>query len=305
MITLLTGENSFEIERALRKIIASFNGTAERIDGSTLDIKQIPDLLMGATLFADKRLVIIKNLSENSSVWADFGDWIARVSDDISLILVEPKPDKRTKTYKALLKVADTKEFPVWGERDTMKAETWVVSEAKTLGFTLDKRNAAILVARVGVDQWALYQALEKLAVAGDITPAVIENLIDANPTENVFHLFDAALSGNTVKVRQMVGTLELGEDPYRLFGLLSGQAFQLAALVAADKPSSDVAKDIGVHPFALSKLAPYTKKIGIKEIRKIVAAFAEADAGMKTSAFEPWLLIERALMKVAAISRA
>lgn len=302
MITLLTGENSFELDRALKKLAVDFDGTPERVDGVELDVKQLPDLLMGATLFADKRLVIVKNLSDNKAVWADFAEWAGRVSDDVHLVLVEPKPDKRTKTYKELQKVAAVQTFAAWGERDTMKAEQWAMAEAKSLGFALDVKNARFLVARIGVDQWLLAQALEKLRFADEISPAVIENLIEANPTENVFNLFEAALRGDAAKVRQMIATLQLAEDPYRLFGLLGGQAFQLAALVATDKPSAEVAKDLGAHPFALSKLAPHARKFGRAGARQIIVAFAEADDAMKTSVAEPWLLIERALMKTAAI---
>lgn len=304
MITLLTGENSFEIERALKKLAADFGGQPDRIDGSELELKQLPDLLMGATLFADKRLVIIKNLSENKAVWSDFSDWTGRVSDDVHLVLVEPKPDKRTKIYKDLQKSADVREFASWSERDVAKAEQWVTAEAKALGFTLDKKSAHTLVARVGVDQWLLYQALEKLAFADEVTPATIEELIDANPSENVFNLFESALRGDVSRTTHMLATLELTEDPYRLFGLLSGQAFQLAALAVSEKPSAEVAKDLGAHPFALSKLAAHARKLGRPGARKIIGAFAEADEGMKTSAAEPWLLIERALIKTAQIAK-
>lgn len=302
MITLLTGENSFEMSRALKTLAAGFNGHVERIDGEELELKQLPDLLMGATLFADKRLVIIKRLSENKAVWADFGDWLPRVSDDVHLVLVEPKPDKRTKTYKQLQKIASAQDFPAWSERDTGKAEKWAVAEAKALGFTLAPASARALVARVGADQWLLAQALEKLAFVDEPTPQRIEEIIEATPVENVFNLFEVALRGNANKVSEMLQTLELTEDPFRLFGLLSGQAFQLAALAIADKPDAEVAKDIGAHPFALSKLAPHAKRLGRGGARRVVAAFAEADEGMKTSAASPWLLIERALIKTAQI---
>lgn len=302
MITLLTGENSFEVERALKRIAAAFDGRPERIDGSVLELKNIPDLLMGGTLFADKRLVIIKNLSENSSVWTGLVEWIPRISDDISLVLVDSKPDKRTKTYKELQKVAQVESFALWGERDVGQAEKWVSNEAQELGFKLGNDLVRFLVARVGVDQWRLYQALEKLSVLETVTKEVIEGAIDANPTENVFNLFEAALRGDITKLRYMLATLELTEDPYRLFGLLSGQAFQLAALTITDKPSADVAKDLGAHPFAVSKLVPHVKRMGRGGARKVIDAFAEADSGMKTSTADPWLLVERALMKVAAI---
>lgn len=302
MITLLIGENSFENEQKLREIKAQFNGTSEIVDGAELELKQLPDLLMGATLFATSRLVVMKRLSENKTLWNGFESWISRVSDDIHLVLIEPKPDKRTKTFKELQKIAIVHDFPPWSERDTLKAQQWVVKEAATLSFSLDKKSAQVLVDRVGADQWQLYRALEKLAVVDAVNPVVIEELIEANPLENVFNLFEAALRGDSLKVKHMIETLELTEDAYRLFGLLSGQAFQLAALSVSEKPSAEVAKDLGAHPFALSKLAPHAKKLGKSGARRVVAIFAEADTGMKTSAGDPWLLLERALVKVACL---
>ncbi len=302
MITLIAGENTFENDRLLRTMTRSFDGVAEMIDGGELELRALPDLLMGATLFATKRLVVIKGLSENKSVWNDFADWANRVSDDVHVVLVESVPDKRTKTYKQLQKLADIKQSTLWTDRDTAKAEQWVADEGKRLGVTLDKKSAHALVERVGVDQWALYHALEKLSVMGAVTPELIESLVDANPVENVFLLFEYALKGNAARVKTMVDTLALTEDAYKLLGLLSGQAVQLATLTLADKPSADVAKDMGVHPYALSKLAPVAKKLGRSGAKKVIAALRQADEAAKTSATDPWLLIERALMKVATI---
>lgn len=302
MITLLTGENSFEIDRELTRINAEFDGNPEKFDGSELELRQIPDILMGTSLFAENRMVIIKSLSDNKSVWTDFADWLVRVSDDIWLVLVEPKPDKRMRTFKELQKLANVKEFKSWGERDTRIAEEWAVSEAKSMNFDLSHALARKLVERTGINQWRVFHAIEKLSVMGEITSDLIETMVDANPSENVFQLFEMSLKGDTARLRQMVQTLEMTDDPYQLFGLLSGQAFQLAALAVADRPDSEVAKNIGAHPFVLQKLAPYADRLGRSGARKVIAALAEADAGMKTSVAEPWLLIERALLKVATI---
>lgn len=302
MITILSGENSFEVERAIANMVVLFDGTPERVDGQAVEPRDLPDLLMGGTLFAIKRLVIIRALGENKAAWEALPMWLPRISDDIALVLVEPKLDKRTKTYKQLQKIATIREYKPWSDRDVVAAEKWVVDEAKALGLLLDNKNAQLLVHRVGLDNWALYRALEKLTAFDEVTLALIESHIEANPTESVFDLFEAALGGKSDRVIEMLATLRLQEDPYRLFGLLSGQVFQLAALALGDKTSAEVAKDIGAHPFAVSKIAPYVKKRGRDGVRSIVESFAEADHGMKTSAADPWLLVERALIKTAAL---
>ncbi len=98
MITLLSGENSFEIDRQLRQIVAEFGGAAEKFDGVELEVRQLPDLLMGMSLFAAQRLVIIRELSANKGVWEVLPEWLERQSEDTHVVLIEPKPDKRTKT---------------------------------------------------------------------------------------------------------------------------------------------------------------------------------------------------------------
>jgi DNA polymerase III delta subunit len=301
MITLIVGENSFEINRALERIATDFVGTAEKVDGANLETRQLPDLLMGVSLFSDKRLVIIRDLSASKSIWSEFSNWLPRVSDDINLVLVEPKPDKRTTTFKDLKKAAKVLEFNQWEQRDTVKAEAWLIDEAKEIGFKLDVPSAKLIVRRVGLDQWSLFHAVQKLALVDMIDTATIENVIDANPTENVFNLFEAALKGDRARIADMLLVIEQTEDPFRLFALLAGQAFQLAAVITAS-PSDDIAKDFGIHPYAISRLEASARKLGRGGARKIINIFAASDDDMKLSRADPWLLIERSLQKVAAI---
>jgi len=305
MITLLIGENSFEIDRALSAIISDFNGVVEKIEGSELQISQLPDILMGVSLFADKRLVIIRNLSENKLVWPVFGDWLPKISDDIQLVLIEPKPDKRTVTFKALKKKANVREFKSWTDRDVFLAEKWVTDEAKTMGLELNKKCVQSLVQWVGVDQWQLYYALEKLSLTEEISIETIKNVIEPNPVENALNLFETAIGGDVKTLSQILKTLEQTEDVYRLIGLLSTQAFQLAAVVSsqsAGSQSANVARDFGIHPYVVSKLTPIAKRVGKLGVSKIIAIFTELDDDMKQSRAEPWLLVELALLKVANV---
>ena len=218
MITLFSGDNSFELKRALSELEAHFSGTPEKLEGEAITLDQLPDLLQGSTLFADKRLVIIDKLSDNKFLWDSLAEWIPRVSDDVHLILIEPKPDKRTKTYKELKKLATIREFPSWSDKQTYLAEKWVVEEGVRQGVNLVKVDAQRLVARVGVDQWQLYHALQKLSVLDEVNSQVIEEVIEANVVENVFNLFEAALTRDTRKIHTMILTLQRSQDAYQTF---------------------------------------------------------------------------------------
>lgn len=299
MITWLVGENSFEIREAVQAIETTFNGRSERIDGSELTLSRLPDLLMGISLFSTQRLVIISDISQNSSLWEKLPDWLARINDDIHIVFIDAKPDKRTTSYKALKAAASVHEFPAWTDRDIQKAEQWVEARAKTQGLQIDKRAVQHLVRRVGLDQWQLAQALDTLSLLDAVTVEVIDDIVPPNLHENIFQLFEIALEGKPVQVTAMLKTLSMQEDPYALFALLSSQALTLAAVTYAPDDANP-AKDFGIHPYVASKLVRHGKRLGKNRVGYIVEAFAKTDADMKRSKAEPWLLVERLLLEVS-----
>lgn len=300
MITWLVGDNSFEVRQALRAIEGDFSGTPERFDGTELSIAQIPDLLMGVSLFASRRLVIITDITLNASVWEKLPDWLERVSDDIHLVLIDTKPDKRTTGYKALKKAANLREFPAWTERDTQRAEQWVAAQAKDLGMALDARTLRHLVGRVGPDQWQLSNALNTLSLLDSVSVETINDIVPPNLQENIFQLFETALEGKSQQVAVMLKTLALQEDPYALFALLNSQALTLAAVTFGGSDANPV-KDFAIHPFVASKLERHGGRLGKHRVGVILELFAKTDAEMKRSRAEPWLLMERTLLQVAS----
>ena len=302
MVYLFVGENSFEIEREIARRVADFDGEIEKRDGEVLAVADLQDLLQGQSLFSTKRLIILKQVSENKSVWEILASRIESMSSDIDLILIESKPDKRTKSYKDILKLATLKEFPAWTYRDTSQAVQWVLDESKSRGVGLTDKHARHLVQRVGFDQWRLHHAIEKLSLAGEVSIELINDVIEANPDENIFELLDTALRGDVKGVQASVANLKLSVDAYQTFGLLSSQILQLSALALTDKSSAEVAKDIGAHPFVLSKLAQYAARLSRNEVKALIDEAADADMLMKSSGLDPWLHVEQLLIKITRL---
>lgn len=268
---------------------------------------------MGLSLFAQKRLVIIRALSSNKYTWEALPQHLERMSNDIDLILVETSPDKRTKTYKTLQKAAVVKDFQVWGERDSSQAQRWILDEAGRMNMKLDAITARAVLDRCFVmsakgqsvvDQWQIKHALEKLSVFDSVTPEIVEKYIDEHPVDSVFSIFETALKANSKALHQLIRDIEPREDAFKVFGLLSSQMFQLATLASSNASSADIAKAIGVHPYAASKLNTFAKKLTKRDIRRMVLVFAEADEALKLSKADPWVLIEQALMKFSQVAK-
>lgn len=302
MLTLLTGKNDFEIRRALDAMVQGFDGEVTKVYGEDLAKQDLPDLLAGMTLFATSRLVVIRTLSENKPLWVDFADWLGRISDETHVILVEPSPDKRTKTYKDLVKAAVVHEFKEWGERENYTAQKWLETEAGRAGLPMTPADAKFLVDWVGVNQPLLAGALDKLVVLGQADAKAIRQYVEPNPAENVFDLLDAALRGNTAKLGEMLAILRKTQDPYMTFGLLTSQVLQLAMLAQPGHTAAQVAKALGAHPYALGKLEPHARRLGPKAVAQVVQQFTKADDRMKSSAQDPWILIESLLAEVSLI---
>lgn len=297
MIYLLTGENSFEIEQRLAELVAGFDGDIERVDGSELTPEQLPDLLAGVTLFSSKRLVVIKNPSMNKMVWTTLGDWFEKdVNND--LVLVELKPDKRTKTYKLLEKHA---EVSVAKDLQPFEAVKWVEGEVKKRGLQLSSDTARFFVDYVGVDQWRLSTELDKLALAGKpIDKELVRELVEPTPQATSFELLDAAFAGRHDEVKRLLGTVTRQEDPYMFFGLLAGQVYALALAKTAGATSLDtVAKTAGIHPFVLKKVGSLARNLDVSDVKQIVAKLAELDVNLKSRSVEPWTQIQVFLLSL------
>lgn len=295
MITVLAGENSFEVSEALASLAAAFSGHVERYDGESLTLNQLPDLFGGSTLFASERLIVIRDLSKNTALWGRLPDLMPTIADSTHIVLVEAKLDKRTSTYKALKATADVRELSLWTERDRHHAEQWVSDRAKVAGIKLTSSLAQHLVARVGYDQWQLTAAIDRLSFLDEVTKESIDEHIEAHPSENIFQLFETALGPKKTQLDDMIRTLALTNDAYAVFALISSQAVQLAAVSSASA-NDNPAKDFGIHPFVASKLSNLAGRLGKDGVRRIVGLVAQTDRQLKSSAAEPWLLVRKML---------
>jgi DNA polymerase III subunit delta len=296
VIILLTGDNSYEIDQELGRIVSDFEGEVERIDADTLEPRNLTDIFGGLSLFAANRLVVLKRVSENTAVWEALATWADKDSDT-TVVLVEPKVDKRTKTYKALASQADVRAYMAFGDRDTSKVEKWLADEAARRNIRIDDAAVREIIRRRGVEQYQLINTLEQLAVLGDVTRDVVDAHIEATPQENVFELLNASLGGDASKVRSMIQTLRLTNDPYMTVGLLASQVFALSGLVLGGN-SQSIASDLGVSPYVLRNLSSAADSVDKAKLKKLISALADADIGLKSSTVDPWLQIEIALAK-------
>ena len=301
MISFIYGENNYQARQIINRIIQDFadKNAIERYTGDMLVSNQLPDILQGASLFSSHKLVIISGLSDNKTVWADLAEYLDSLPDELELVIFEESPDKRTKTYKLLQKIARVHECQNLSQNEAAK---WLGDEAKKRSISLKSSDIQLILSRVGLDQWQLHFALEKLAGFETVDENTIKDIIDTTPQGSAFALIDAALARQPEQIQEVVKILRVSEDAYFFFGLLASQIFQLIALASSKKAPTEVAKDLGVHPYPLQKMQAQARRLSKQDLTVISSIMADCDNQLKRSGAEPWLILEQALLKLAVL---
>lgn len=305
MILLLTGDNTFAIrdvvDQQVKKARAKLGADGiSTVDAAELKTEDLPQLLLGASLFATERLVVIRDAAANKIVWEKFEEILPNTDEQTTVILIAPTADKRTRTYKWLQKNAKVHEAKILSENDLAK---WLQNEIKQSGGEMKPDAARFLINYVGPDQWRLKQEAEKLILSSQpITQDLIRELIEPNPTASAFELLDAVFAGRTDEANKLLELIRGNEEPYRFFGLLANQIHALLLVAAAGNRLPDaIAKDAGVHPFVVRKLQPLARKLDKRQRDTMVEVLAGLDGQLKSTGHDPWTLIRVALNEITA----
>lgn len=305
MIQLLTGENNYEIRGRRARIVVEFReGKSDEavsiVDGTTLDAKDLPQLLLGGNLFAPERLVVIDDASSVKDTWDKLADYLPQIGEGVDLLLVAPTADKRTRTYKWLQKNAETIAPNSLNEAQLV---SWMQTQAREKGIELAPNVARYIIEYTGGDQWQLANDIDKLALSNQpITVELVRELLIPNPASSAFDLLDAALGGKRDQVSRLLDGVRAHEDPYRFFGLLSNQIFAIIIIAAAGNRSADtIAKDSGLHPFVVRKTQPLARRLSTTQRAHLAKVAATTDMQLKSSGQDPWTLITAALKNIAA----
>lgn len=302
MIYLIVGENTYQAAAELRRLTKDAV-EVERLDGVQLSDSTLSDSMRGATLFSAQRTIVVRDLSERQDLLEKFIAWAGDVPADTTIILVEQKLDKRTKAYKALLKVATVIAVDYWSNRDTRLAEEWLRQLAGAAGITLSGSQVQNMVQRAFlpteragqyfIDQSQLAQAVAALRVLDTATDDSIAAVLPPAPGETVFALLEYAIQRDHKEVQLILQQLHLSEDPYRAFGAIAKQWSQLVAVAMA----RDSAAELSIHPYVLGKLRQQARSITRQQISELTNLAADLDARMKISEVTPWEAVDRFIM--------
>jgi DNA polymerase-3 subunit delta len=287
MVTLIYGDNEFallaEKQRRVREFLEVHDAFGlEQLDCSECDAPRLRDALLQLPFLVSKKLVVLRDVFAQK--WAAdllLALW-PQIPAEIDVLIVESKPDKRTKLFKELAAQKNVHDYRPLQPRELL---AWASAYAASLGSTLSARAASALVDRAGENQMRLAREIEKLAVEPEISEELVSARVDQHLEASIFDLLDAVVAKQNDRACALYSDLlSLQTDPNEIMSMIAWQLHVLASIVYAPKKDThSIAAVSGIHPFVIGKTLPLAARLSRDDVKRMVHSALQTDIAIKS----------------------
>jgi DNA polymerase-3 subunit delta len=298
MIYFLYGEDSYRSKRKLEEIILGYKKVHKSglnliyVDAKEKDFKDFYSNFRVSSMFAEKKLIVLKNVFSNVKFQEEFLDNIKNLEEikDIVVVYEDCTADQRTKFFKGLQKHAKCQEFDCLTPANLKK---WILSE---FGKTKINPDALDLLAlSVRDDLWQMSNEVIKLSSykAGKvITKEDVELLVAPGIENDIFKTIEAIASKNKKLALTLLHKhLDGGEVPLKLLAMIAYQFRNLLIikeLIDKKNQYQAIVKKSGLHPFVVQKSFSLCNQFSIDQLKKIYRKIFQIDLDIKTGKIDP-----------------
>jgi len=257
-------------------------------------------------MISPRRMVVVKDF-ETISDDGQLGllkDYLRAPVETAVLVFVSDGLDNRRNIAAMLRKSCEVVSFESPDEREG--APHWVREYVARAGCQIDVASAAYLVGTVGVDLMRLANELDKLIAyagpKGRITQDEIDELVRHSRQHSNFELTDAMVEGDRKKALRLLHRIfdNASESPQSLSLMILGaiasnyrKMLGAKELIGQNAPNSEVAKAVGMSPYAVGHFNERVRRTETERILKGIERIAATDVALKTSMATPRLLLE------------
>ena len=297
-------------KKVLMPGLDSMNRTVMSAPGAQAVIESCETLPM----MSDYRLIIVrdcalleagkaKDEAQDSQLLCDY---LPRVPETTCLVFdAGANIDKRKKLAKALCGMPGAVSFDAL---DDAQLSRWINQTLRPLGKRMDRAGCELLAFTSGRNLTLLYGELQKLAAyAGDreaITQDDIGQIATHTAECTVFAMVDALSAGKAREAFELLNVLiTSGEQRIGILAMITRhyrQMMHLSAMLADRVPQAQIARALGVPPFALRRLTAQTGKRSYESLRRCVEQCVAADYDIKRGAMREDAAIDRLMLTLA-----
>ncbi len=296
-IYLLQGEEPYYIDELSNYIEKNLLTDAEKgfnqtvFYGKDSSALNIAESCLRFPMMAQRQVIVVKEAQSLAKI-----EILASYAEKplVSTVLVlnykYKTLDSRTKLVKAIKKngvIFSSEKIKEW------KLPNWIESYLAKRDFTITPQAAQLLTSYLGADLGKVANELNKLIIAvkntNKITADHIEKNIGLSKEFNLLELQNALGEKNIFKANQIIqyfGANPTANPVQRTIPTLFGYFSNMFAFhFLKDKSESNVAAQLGIHPFVAKNLIVAAKKYNATKLYEIIGILREYD--MKSKGYE------------------
>lgn len=297
-------------KKVLMPGLESMNRTVMSAPSAQMIIENCETLPM----MSDYRLIIVqdcalltsgkaKDETQDSELLAAY---LPRVPETTCLVFdLSAAIDKRKKLSKALLAMPGAVSFDALDDAQLAK---WIGQQLRPLGKKMDRAACEMLSFTSGRDLTMLSGELLKLAAyvgeREEITQEDIEKIATHTTECTVFAMVDALAAGKAKEAFELLGVLiSSGEQRIGILAMITRhyrQMMHLKAMQDERRQQGEMAKVLGVPPFALTRLSRQAGKRTYASLKACVELCVQADYDIKRGALREDAALERLMLTLA-----
>ncbi|MBQ0140097.1 MAG: DNA polymerase III subunit delta [Kurthia sp.] len=214
--------------------------------------------------------------------------------DQTVLIFRYPKPDKRKKLYKELMKTATifegaTKTYP----------EKWLIDRAKKYNMKLTDPAASKMVLELGTSLYLLDSELIKVSNrypnAPKITDNMLSDILSRTLESNVFKLIEKIMYRKPDSIDLLQDLLTTGNDEVSILILIARQLRMMEQVKIAQVTKQP--NPMKEHHYAIQKAGEQASNYRLEQIQSMLSEVAELDLKFKRGQVDKTIALETLIL--------
>ncbi|MCX6721272.1 MAG: DNA polymerase III subunit delta [Candidatus Staskawiczbacteria bacterium] len=307
MIYFLYGPDSYRSKEKLQEIIEGYKKVHKSglnlvyVDAKEFDFKDFYSNFKISSMFAEKKLIVLKNLFGNLKFQEEFLENIKNLEDikDIVVIYEDCPADQRTKFFKALQKHAKCQEFEFLQPAQLSK---WVAQQFAKNNSKIDSAAQSLLSNFVGNNLWQMANEINKLSNykrGAIIKKEDVELLVKPNIENDIFKTIDALASKNKKEALLLLHKhLDGGDNSLYLLSMVAYQ-FRNLLIIKELMDSRKSLANCGLHPFVVRKTSYLCNQFTFEQLKKIYQRIFQIDADIKTGKIDSELALDMLVAEI------
>lgn len=297
---LIVGDDAYLISQALDEILSGASDLASNEFGPGADMTEVLQALDSASIFGDRRTVVVRDLDEmGAEAHRRIGAYLEVPNESVSLVMTTtkslPKIAAAVRKFGRVIEAGRGKRTDLFG---------WLRKEAKARGLVFAGDSLGALVEAIGKGRTALAQAMDEFSLAlgknERLTPERVRLHFSGRADARMFGFVDAVSAREPgLALESLHQLLRQGEHPQSLFWMLA-RHFRLLVQVSDSAPG-DLAGSLGLPAWRAEKLSRQARNFTRDELTAAYLSLAEADRKIKKSEEPEELTLERAVVRIAA----